>query len=634
MAVAPTPVRELGTKQPDGSVLLRDVELGYRDGGEEEVLRIIREADDLSSASDELIGQASGWAQIYHLHPSRANIVRCLDLPADARVLEIGAGCGAVTRYLGETCAIVDALEPVPVRASAARARTRDLPNVEVFVGELADIPEQAAYDVIVVVGVLEYVGAGSASREPYLEFLSGICSRLVRGGTLILAIENQLGVKYLAGAPEDHSNRLFDSLEDYPAASPARTFSRRRLGALLVDAGLTPSFRVAFPDYKLTRAVLGEFPRSVRSLLHRIPQFPSPDWMGQRPRLADEHSLWRTLVEAGLETDTGNSFLVLATKSAGPDLWPQGLAAAFYSVGRRAAYAACTLVEVDGASVLFRRRRIGRPVLGGGERFQLVESTRAYSAGQDLLALVATDRNADIAGLLGQWLAVLDAATKEDGTVGLDLVPHNLVVDEHGTIHPIDIELHSSILRDQVVRRGAYWMAFRVAPLCASDRWPGVASVGELARLVGGFAGLDPAGGWLELAIDEEAVVQSEIHFPAGAATPVDQQIAQHRLALRAALDRRLADMPLGERPTGIMLTERHRLAEELDAANARTAGLEDQLEAMQLELSDRSSRLTSLEESRLVRLGTRFHITVGRVLPEGTLRRALYHRATRAQR
>jgi len=175
MAVEPTPVRSLGTKGADGCVLLRDVSLAYRDGGEEEVLRLITETMDLSSASDELIRRADGWAQTYHLHPARANIVRCLELPESARVLEIGAGCGAITRYLGETCMLVDALEPVPVRAAATRARTRDLDNVEVFVGDLADVPVDAAYDVIVVIGVLEYVGEGNADCAPYL--LTSSCS-------------------------------------------------------------------------------------------------------------------------------------------------------------------------------------------------------------------------------------------------------------------------------------------------------------------------------------------------------------------------------------------------------------------------------------------------------------------------
>ena len=54
---------------------------------------------------------------------SRANAVRALTLPTQSRVLEIGAGCGAITRYLGETFEQVDALEPMLARARVARSQ-------------------------------------------------------------------------------------------------------------------------------------------------------------------------------------------------------------------------------------------------------------------------------------------------------------------------------------------------------------------------------------------------------------------------------------------------------------------------------------------------------------------------------
>ena len=262
-------------------MLLRDVGSNYADGGEQRVYEILKDSTDLSAASDELLPQATNWAEHYHLTPNRSNVLRPFDLPADATVLEIGAGCGAVTRYLGETCAVVDSIEPVPSRAKALRERTRDLPNVEVFVGEVDDIPAEAAYDLVVVVGVLEYVGNGTDDLTPYRTFLDGLVARLKPGGSLLLAIENKLGAKYFSGAPEDHSSRYFDGLEDYPGNNPARTFSRRELVALMNGAGLdTAEPLVAFPDYKMTRTVLdpGRLTGAAESLLARVPNFPSPD--------------------------------------------------------------------------------------------------------------------------------------------------------------------------------------------------------------------------------------------------------------------------------------------------------------------------------------------------------------------
>src|SRR5690606_14700963 len=79
--------------------------LAYSDGDESEegVARIIREADDLSVLSTELSRQCSDWASLYHLGTARGNILRPFEHCLAGRILEIGAGCGAISRYLGES---------------------------------------------------------------------------------------------------------------------------------------------------------------------------------------------------------------------------------------------------------------------------------------------------------------------------------------------------------------------------------------------------------------------------------------------------------------------------------------------------------------------------------------------------
>ena len=84
-----------------------------------------------------MLAMVEGWAERYHIHPAESNILRSVDIPPDARILEIGSGCRPITRYLGETGALVESVEPVLPRARAGRQRTRDLPNVEVFCGNL-----------------------------------------------------------------------------------------------------------------------------------------------------------------------------------------------------------------------------------------------------------------------------------------------------------------------------------------------------------------------------------------------------------------------------------------------------------------------------------------------------------------
>jgi len=78
--------------------------IAYSDGStaERELLEFLRQAQDLGSLSDELAGGIDSWMREAHLSPARANLLRPLDWSGRARVLELGAGCGAITRYLGE----------------------------------------------------------------------------------------------------------------------------------------------------------------------------------------------------------------------------------------------------------------------------------------------------------------------------------------------------------------------------------------------------------------------------------------------------------------------------------------------------------------------------------------------------
>lgn len=495
--------------------MLHDHGSTYADGAEDHVLDIVRGASDVSSTSDELVSHATDWPTRYHLDPARANIVRALTFPPDARVLEIGAGCGAVTRYLAERVALVDALEPVPSRARTIAERTRDLGNTQVFVGHVDDVPDEPAYDVVVVIGVLEYVASGADDEEPYVDFLRGIRSRLVPGGTLVLAIENKLGVKYLAGAPEDHSNRVADSMESYPYGSPARTFSRTELIDLMSKAGLSAETRIALPDYKMTEAVVdpARIPAGRERLLTQVSAFPSPDWVPSVGRFADERMFWTSLIDAGLAAESGNSFLVVATNgSGGPSVWDHDLLGAYWPVGVRSDLTHTTALKVGGGQLLLS------PVVDDDSATSHgpLRSNTAPQADVGEPNFVDRARRADpaeLARLVSAWADVLARREAATGPVEWDLVPHRLVVGDDGGLTPCRTEWHlTSHGWDTVRRRGIVLLADRLARTTRGDRWPDVTTVRGLATRLGASAGLSEDGSWMDLFVDEEAALVAAV--------------------------------------------------------------------------------------------------------------------------
>lgn len=582
-----TPLRALGEPDHDGLVVLSAPGLGYADGAEDTLAGIVGAAQDRSSASEELVAAATDWATRYSLDPVRANLLRALDLRPDMRVLEIGSGCGPITRYLGETCRSVDAVEPMRARARVARLRTADLDDVRVHVGTLEDVPRVPAYDVVVVVGVLEYVAQGGLDREPYLEFLRRCRDVLVDGGTLVVAIENALGVKYLAGAGEDHTNRPFDSLEGYLLRSPARTFNREGLTGLLREVGLAPTVLGAFPDYKMPRVVLhdGLFERSP-DLAERLPRFPSPDWVVPRLQLADERMLWRTLVSDGVGQRFSNSFVALATRgSGGPALWPEERLAAMFSTGRRPAYTARTEVVVAEEGLQLRRSAVHRGDVG--EQHPSVRRTAPESEperhGAELVQLLVDhpERRAD---LLRSWSSLVP----DREWAPVDLVPHNMLVEPDGTLVAIDQEWEvEGYDRDCLIVRGLLLSALGIASASRREVHDPPSTIHDVMVELSADLDLELSDELVDRFVVQEATFQAAVGSGAGT---FEERCSTAQRDLRTIMAQDVTEVRGGRRfdlqwqQAVDDLAQSGRLAE---ARDERIAELSEQLEAVHARLA-----------------------------------------------
>ncbi len=543
-----TPLRSTGVVDDAGLRVLSDPGLAYADGAEGRLAGIVADATDLASTSRELADAATDWATSYSLSPTRANLLRSVELRPDMRVLEIGCGCGPLTRYLGERVAAVDAVEPMPARARVARLRTRDLAGVEVCVGTLEDVPVEPVYDLVVVVGVLEYVGQGAASRVPYLEFLARCRDLLVDGGTLLVAIENALGVKYLAGAGEDHTNRPFDSLEGYLLQSPARTFSREVLTGLVREAGLTPATVLgAFPDYKMPRAVLADrLFDDAPDLAVRLPRFPSPDWVVPRLQLADEARLWRTLVEAGVAREFVNSFVVLATKGGGPSLWPADRLAVMFTTERQPWYAVRSEVVAQAGGLVMRRAPMGAELRPADAELPDLRHTppaqEEVRLGAELVDLLASqpERREE---LLRAWADLVPG----DEWAPVDLVPHNLLVASDGSLVVVDQEWRfRGYDRDCLLVRGLVWTAVRLAAATRPEAHDAPRTVRDVVAELAAHLDLELTDDLLDRFVAAESRFQAAVNTAAALEQDRRRRSAED---LRAILGQDVLELRGGER-------------------------------------------------------------------------------------
>jgi O-antigen biosynthesis protein len=297
-------------------------DFSYSDGDsiENYLLNSIRACNDKSVGSAELSKFAKDWPTLYHLSSRRSNIIRPF-APYFKRkkVLEVGCGCGALSRYLGEAGADLIAVEGSPRRALIAKERCSDLENVEVVAATSDLVSGLIDFDIVILNGVLEYSPKYMGVNGPS-QLLKTSFRQLNKSGILILAIENQLGIKYFAGQPEDHAGKPMYGINNSYRDGEFKTWGKKELDAMLLEVGFnTIEHFIPLPDYKLPVSVITplgweKYSTDLLSL--------AVDSVSEDPQRisADVFSLekayevtWRN----GLASDLANSFLIVANKTS-----------------------------------------------------------------------------------------------------------------------------------------------------------------------------------------------------------------------------------------------------------------------------------------------------------------------------
>lgn len=256
----------------------------------------------------EIIKSDDRWTVFYHLTDIRKALLSWYPFKNNARVLEIGAGMGALTGLLCEKCGYVAAVELSKVRAQAIFERHRKYNNLDIYVGNVTDIPFENKFDYITLIGVLEYQGNYSSSDTPYLDFLKDIKKFLKPDGKILIAIENKFGIKYWCGVPEDHTGKLFDGINGYPNGGKAKTFDKNELETMIKSSGLGKyKFYYPMPDYKLPQMIFSDQGLPQQNMPHRV----IPYYLYYPTLIAREKNLYDDLLRNNVFDFFANSFLV-----------------------------------------------------------------------------------------------------------------------------------------------------------------------------------------------------------------------------------------------------------------------------------------------------------------------------------
>jgi SAM-dependent methyltransferase/uncharacterized protein GlcG (DUF336 family) len=489
---------------PASGVYRRDgaPDLPYSDGErtEEALLALLRRCEDRSLASLELRRAIDDWPSEYHLSPARANLLRHLGIAPSDTVLELGAGCGALTRFLGETGARVVAVEGSARRAAIARARCLDLSNV-IVVCDHVDAISATGADWVVLVGVLEYARVMSPDAGDAIRALLERARRMLSAdGAMVLGIENQLGLKYFNGCAEDHAGIPYFGIESLYGSGGPVTFGRRELERRVAEAGFAwQELQLPFPDYKLPLVVLSPYAPTepgfnVADLLART---SSRDYTGARWRSFCEALAWDAVAANGLLCDHANSFLVVAgADDAARGRTPPDVLAWSYSDTRRPGLEVATTFVRGQRGVEVRKSKAHEGAIEPST-FEHHMASERYIAGdllsRKLLRAAEAGNDEELVEQALPWLDLLLAAVTSDSESAaanaqamlpgdyVDAIPANVVIDSAGRAQLFDLEwrLGTPVPLVWIVLRG---LALTLLGIVNSPL-QGRVSVTELAR-------------------------------------------------------------------------------------------------------------------------------------------------------
>lgn len=188
----------------------------------------------------------------YSVVDIRENILNWYPFKKNCTILEIGGGLGSITGCLCQKAKKVVSCEYSKRRAEVLYYRHKDKKNLSVFAGNFKKIKFTEKFDYIVLIGVFEYSKRFYKTSNPFTDFLNDMKKVLKPDGVILIGIENRYGLKYFAGATEEHYGIKYKGQYGYDDVG-IQTFGKEELVDIVKKVCFKNyKFYYTYPDYKM----------------------------------------------------------------------------------------------------------------------------------------------------------------------------------------------------------------------------------------------------------------------------------------------------------------------------------------------------------------------------------------------
>lgn len=255
-----------------------------------------------------------------HLTTISQNILNWYPFEEDASILEIGGNFGELTGLLCKKAKKVITIENNIKKAKAIAKRNEKVENLEIIVGEFNDIQISEKFDYITLIGSLPYIS--KANKQASKEFIKRLDNLLKPEGKLLIAVDNQFGIKYFVGNAEPYLEKKFVGLLNYNnEENKIETYTRQKLIKILDENGYkSKNFYYPLPDYRMPNVIFSDL---------ELPKYNSidkymPYYTEKSDILVNEIDLFREILKTDdkLFTFFANAYLVEASKVENPLLY------------------------------------------------------------------------------------------------------------------------------------------------------------------------------------------------------------------------------------------------------------------------------------------------------------------------
>ena len=250
----------------------------------------------------------SRWPVLYHFSNMRKSILEWFDFSSEATLLEVGADCGALTELYCQKVKKVVGIDTSYKRLKVNAIRNSQYDNLELVACDIQNYDSDEKFDYITLIGVLEYADYLFDCDGADSKFISKLKELLKPGGKIIIAVRNKYGLKYWAGAVDEYSGEMFDTIKGENAL--AKAYSLNNIKSVLENEGLNKlTFYYPLPDYIIPTEIFSDdfLPKS--GDMHDIHN----SFKHERYNLFSEAKAYESICKDGLFPQFANSYLIIS---------------------------------------------------------------------------------------------------------------------------------------------------------------------------------------------------------------------------------------------------------------------------------------------------------------------------------